>query len=196
MAALVAQFPTLPTLDQALNNLDFQASRTLNLAALFAHQNAEKAFGIHLIHGHFQIPEGSVMVGTNFEDPAMRWAKITDIATLDASSLHGHIFVLTESGYRAGVEHDGAVIEDQLNNLATTALLILDNGTIMLDSIVKNTTVSCITGWTFQASHKGLRACNGGESHSATVNGNNKVFTGTKPFPKLKNVDDLKAGVI
>ncbi|KAL8354337.1 hypothetical protein RB601_003954 [Gaeumannomyces tritici] len=72
-----------------------------NLAALFARQNAEKAFGIHLIHGHFQIPEGSVMVGTNFEDPAMRWAKITDIATLDASSLHGHIFVLTESGYRA-----------------------------------------------------------------------------------------------
>ncbi len=34
--------------------------------------NAEKVFGIHLVHDHFQIPEGTVMVGTNFQNPNMR----------------------------------------------------------------------------------------------------------------------------
>lgn len=41
------------------------------------------------------------MVGTNFQNPNMRWAKITNINELHESSIHGHIFVLTDGGFRA-----------------------------------------------------------------------------------------------
>ncbi|KAK3375783.1 hypothetical protein B0T24DRAFT_718300 [Lasiosphaeria ovina] len=126
MAALVATFPKFTALDQALNTHDFQESRALyntlkdneaqpditdkhiqNLAALFVRHNAEKVFGVHLIHGHFQIPEGTVIVGTNFQNPDMRWSKTTEPNKLEASSIHEHIFVLTDSGFRAYEFQDG-----------------------------------------------------------------------------------------
>ncbi|KAM9873262.1 hypothetical protein VDGL01_12660, partial [Verticillium dahliae] len=125
MAVLAVDPPTFLALDHALNDHDFQKSRTLladmvissyngleseedqppvedqhiqDLAALFVRHRAEKTLGIHLIHGHFQIPEGTVMVGTKFQDPDMRWAKTTDIKKLKQSSVHGHIFVLVNGG--------------------------------------------------------------------------------------------------
>ncbi|KAK0712612.1 hypothetical protein B0T26DRAFT_752828 [Lasiosphaeria miniovina] len=104
MAALVATFPRLPAFDQALNTHDFQESRALynslkddadqpyvddthiqNLAALFVRHNAENVFG----------------------NPDMRWAKPTDSNKLEGSSIHGHIFVLTDSGFRAYEFQDG-----------------------------------------------------------------------------------------
>ncbi|KAM4055785.1 hypothetical protein HRG_015127 [Hirsutella rhossiliensis] len=39
----------------------------------------------HLIHGHFQIPKGTVIVGTNFQNPDLRWAKTTDFNELERS---------------------------------------------------------------------------------------------------------------
>ncbi|KAI0402783.1 hypothetical protein F4802DRAFT_608487 [Xylaria palmicola] len=133
MAALVATLPKLPALDQALNTHNFQESRALynslkdddaqpdvadehiqNLAALFVRHNAEKVFGVHLIHGHFQIPEGTAMVGTNFQNPEMRWSKTTDSAELEGSSIHGHIFVLTDGGFRA-YEFQGGPLPDLTN---------------------------------------------------------------------------------
>lgn len=47
------------------------------------------------------------MVGTNFQNPNMRWAKITNINELHESSIHGHIFVLTDGGFRAYEFQDG-----------------------------------------------------------------------------------------
>ncbi|KAK0721882.1 hypothetical protein B0T26DRAFT_850133 [Lasiosphaeria miniovina] len=82
-------------------------THTQNLAALFVRHNAENVFGVHLIHGHFQIAEGTVMVGTNFRNPDVRWAKPTDSNKLEGSSIHGHIFVLTDSGFRAYEFQDG-----------------------------------------------------------------------------------------
>ncbi|PNH37150.1 hypothetical protein VD0003_g10295, partial [Verticillium dahliae] len=126
MAVLAVDPPTFLALDQALNDHDFQKSRTLynglksdedqppvedqhiqDLAALFVRHRAEKILGIHLIHGHFQIPEGTVVVGTNFQDPDMRWAKTTDIKKLKQSSVHGHIFVLVNGGLCAYEFQDG-----------------------------------------------------------------------------------------
>ncbi|KAG7103872.1 hypothetical protein HYQ45_018641 [Verticillium longisporum] len=78
-----------------------------DLAALFVRHRAEKTLGIHLIHGHFQIPEGTVMVGTKFQDPDMRWAKATDIKKLKQSSVYGHIFVLVNGGLCAYEFQDG-----------------------------------------------------------------------------------------
>ncbi|KGO74766.1 hypothetical protein PITC_083750 [Penicillium italicum] len=65
-----------------------------NLAALFVHHNAEKVLGIHLIHGHFEIPENTVMVGTNFENPALRWTKTMKIDEINPLNVYGHIFTL------------------------------------------------------------------------------------------------------
>lgn len=47
------------------------------------------------------------MVGTNFKNPNMRWAKTTDVNELDESSIHGHVFVLTDGGFRAYEFQDG-----------------------------------------------------------------------------------------
>jgi len=65
-----------------------------NIAALFVRHNAHDVFGVHLIHGHFKIPENTVLLGTNFEKPRGRWAKITQIESIDRTTIHGHIFVL------------------------------------------------------------------------------------------------------
>ncbi|KAI1314274.1 hypothetical protein F5Y03DRAFT_389749 [Xylaria venustula] len=61
-------------------------------------ETLNKVFGIHLIHGHFQIPPGTVMLGANFQNPKLRWTKTTEIESIDTASIHGHIFVLTEDG--------------------------------------------------------------------------------------------------
>ncbi|KND86528.1 hypothetical protein TOPH_08822 [Tolypocladium ophioglossoides CBS 100239] len=247
MAALVAALPTLPALDQALSVHDFQESRALynslkddsaqpdvpdehiqNLAALFVHHHAEKVFGVHLIHGHFEIPEGAVMVGTNFQNPDMRWAKATDFKKLEGSSIHGHIFVLTDGGFRAYEFQDGPlpdltnvdqdflvefsryitainlvgliglqVLGDGAGNNHGMSELILDQGTIMLDtSLVKNCRLTRVTGWTFESCNGGPRVCMSNERHAAQTTGNHRVFNAGKPLPKLENVDDLKDALI
>lgn len=47
------------------------------------------------------------MVITNFQAPNMRWAKTTDFNKLEGSSVHRHIFVLTDGGFRAYEFQDG-----------------------------------------------------------------------------------------
>ncbi|CRK19065.1 hypothetical protein BN1723_012971 [Verticillium longisporum] len=160
------------------------------LAALFVRHRAEKVLGIHLIHGHFQIP----------------------------SSVHGHIFVLTNGGLRAYEFQDGPLPDlsnvgqgflaefsryIMANNLAGLIVLqvlggrpcshlsmfelVLDQGTIMLDtSIVKSCRPTRVTGWTFEFN----------ETYAEMSSGNYKVFNAGKPLPKLENVDDIKAALI
>lgn len=78
-----------------------------DLAALFVRHNAQKTLGVHLIHGHFKIPENTIMLGSNFENPHGRWTKVTDIGAVDLSSVHGHIFVVTGDGFIAYEYQDG-----------------------------------------------------------------------------------------
>lgn len=244
MATLVAALPTFPALDQALNTHDFQESRGLynnlkddsaqpevavehvqNLAALFIRHNAEKVFGVHLIHGHFQIPEGTVMVGTNFQNPEMRWTKPTDFNNLDVSSIHGHIFVLTDGGFRAYEFQDGplpdlaSVHQDFLvefaryittNNLAgllglqvlgdcntrSMSEVILDRATVMVDSsVVKNCTTYRVTGWTFESHNGKPLVCQKNETHASMTTGNHKVFNAGKLLDP-ENIVELKAGLV
>lgn len=196
-----------------------------NLAALFVRNNAHKIFGIHLIHGHFKIPDSTVMVGTSFENPAIRWAKVVNIDNFDPSALHGHIFALTKDGFCAYEFQDGPlpdtssvgedfltelviyIIENNLTSLIglqvlgcgdrSMSELILDNGTVMLDSsVVKNTVPARITGWKFESVHGNPRVCQANETHSGMKSGNHKVFNAGKPLPKLENVEDLKASLV
>ncbi|KAJ5366195.1 hypothetical protein N7541_000136 [Penicillium brevicompactum] len=200
MAALVATAPApLLTLDKALQIQDLRRSRTLynklpddsaqpvvanehiaNLAALFVHHNAEKVLGIHLIHGHFEIPENTVMVGTNFENPDLRWAKTMNIDEINPLTIHGHIFALAGNelcpyelqcgplpdlsrvGHGFLADFLEYIVKNNLQDIIGLQILgcsdhsmselILEQATVMLDSsIVRNAVTSRITGWRFKS---------------------------------------------
>ncbi|KAB5513550.1 hypothetical protein GE09DRAFT_980663 [Coniochaeta sp. 2T2.1] len=53
--------------------------------------------GIHLMHSHFDLPEDTVLVGTNHD--GYRWARATKLDDLDVDNIHGHIFALTSRGF-------------------------------------------------------------------------------------------------
>ncbi|KAI1413029.1 hypothetical protein F5Y13DRAFT_40654 [Hypoxylon sp. FL1857] len=250
MATLLATQPAFLALDKALETQSFERSRELyntlrddadqppvadehirNLASLFVRHNAHKLLGIHLIHGHFMIPEGTVLLGKNFEGPKGRWAKVTQIEAINPTTVHGHIFVLEKDGLCAYEYQDGALpdlsgvgkgfLQEFVNYLVANKLtdllglqvlgqcddqpmseLILDEGTVMLDSsVIKGCSPSRVTGWKFEAEHGNARVRQANETHATMTSGNHKVFNAGKPHPKLDSVEDLKlalsgAGVI
>ncbi|KAL4934918.1 hypothetical protein BDV06DRAFT_144387 [Aspergillus oleicola] len=241
MTALVA--PSFSMLNKALEIQDFYKScalynklhddskqppvaheHVMNLAEMFVRHNADKYLGIHLIHSHFKIPESTVMCGTNFENPSLRWTKVTDIEKIDPSSVHGHIFAFTKDGLCAYELQDGPLpdlssvgrgfLDEFINYIARNNLtnliglqvlgcsgdsmseLILDQGTVMLDSsCVKNTRPSRITGWRFESVNGNPRVCTANETHAEMTSGNHKVFNAGKPLPRLENVEALKAAL-
>ena len=197
----------------------------MDLAEMFVRHNADKVLGIHLIHGHFRIPKGTVMLGTNFESPSLRWTKATNIDKIDPSRVHGHIFALTKDGLCAYELQNGPLpdlsgvglgfLDEFINYIAKNNLmsliglqvlgcsdgsmseLILDKGTVMLESTyAKNTAPTRITGWKFEANGGNPRVCSANETHAVMTSGNHKVFNAGKPLPKLENVDDLKAALV
>ncbi|EQL33191.1 hypothetical protein BDFG_04637 [Blastomyces dermatitidis ATCC 26199] len=242
MAPLVAT--TLPSLDKSLGIQDLHKSGSLynellddcdqppladthimNLADIFVRHNADKAFGVHLIHGHFKIPKNTVMLGINFENPSLRWTNATSIDKIDLASVHGHIFALTKEGLCAYELQDGPlpdlsdvelgfldefieyIVKNNLANLVGLQVLgcvdssmlelILDQGTVMLDSsIVKNTVPTRVTGWRFESVNGKPRVCSANETHAKMNSGNHKVFNAGKPLPKLENVEELKAALV
>jgi hypothetical protein len=178
-----------------------------------------------LIHGHFKIPKNTVMLGTNFENPSLRWTKVTDIDKIDPASVHGHIFALTKDGLCAYELQDGPlpdlsavgwgfldefinyIVRNNLTSLiglqvlgcgdASMSELILDQGTVMLDSsIVKNTVPTRITGWKFESVDGNPRVCSANETNAQMTSGNHKVFNAGKPLPKLENAEDLKGALV
>ncbi|KAG9229006.1 hypothetical protein BJ875DRAFT_524637 [Amylocarpus encephaloides] len=231
MAALVATPARIPGLDFPLEIKDLQNSRnTYNgllddadqppvaeehlqkLAALFVRHNAQETLGLHLIHGHFQTSENTVMLGTNFQNPMLRWTKVTRVTDVDLNNIHGHIFVFTGSGFIAYEKEffvdfvDYLVTNDLTKLLGLQVLmdvnmtmweLILDQGTVMLDaSVVRNCKPTRITGWRFEAVDGEPRVHESNETHAAMSSGNHKIFNAGKPLPKLENVDDLKTSLV
>ncbi|PYH97126.1 hypothetical protein BO71DRAFT_144867 [Aspergillus ellipticus CBS 707.79] len=145
------------------------------------------------------------MLGTNFENPSLRWTKVTEIDSIDLASVHGHIFALTKDGLRpyerqdgplAGLSGVGPGFLDEFisyivkNNLASIiglqvlrcgddsmSELILDQATVMLDSsCVKNAVPTRITGWKFESVNGNPRVCAANETHATMTSGNQKVF--------------------
>lgn len=197
----------------------------MQLADMFVRYNAEKVLGIHLIHGHFKIPKSTVMLGTNYDSPSLRWAKVTNIDKIDPPGVHGHIFALTKNGLCAYELQDGPlpdlsgvrggfldefvnyIVKNNLTSLiglqvlgcddCSLSELILDQGTVMLDSsCVKNTVPTRITGWRFELADGNPRVSSANETHAEMTSGNHKVFNAGKPLPKLETVEDLKAALI
>ena len=197
-----------------------------NLAALFVRHNAHKIFGVHLIHGHFKIPESTVLLGTNFQCPNGRWAEATEISSIDPSTVHGHIYVLTNDGFCAYEYQDGPMpnltivgkdfLPEFVNYLVTNNLthllglqvlidgmdqtmweLVLDHGTVMLDAaVVRDCSPTRITGWRFEVRDGQPRVCQSNETHAEMTSGSHKVFNAGKPQPKLGDASDLKKALI
>ncbi|TPX09025.1 uncharacterized protein E0L32_001714 [Thyridium curvatum] len=216
----LAPTPTLPALDRALEVQSFRKSRELyntlrddcdqppvdgkhiqNLAAIFVRHNAQNVLGVHLIHGHFSIPEDTVLLGTNFEGIKGRWARVTQVGNIDPTAVHGHIFVYGREGLCA-YEYQNGPLPD-LSTVGQGFLgesmyeLILDEGTVMLqEGAIKNCEPTRVTGWRFEAGPGGPRVCQANETHAKMTSGNHKIFNAGKPHPKLDNVDDLKAALV
>ncbi|KAG5794645.1 hypothetical protein H9Q69_006316 [Fusarium xylarioides] len=172
------------------------------------------------IHGHFEIPVGTVL---HFEEPRGRWAKTTPIEQIDRSAVHGHIFVVSEDGLCAFEYQESPLsylssvgsgflgdFVDYLTKHYITGLIglqvlgecndqsmpevILDQWTGMLDSsVVKGCVSTRITGWGFDMVDGNPRVRQSNERHAEMTSGNHKVFNAGKPLPKLDNVDDLKS---
>ncbi|KAJ5626392.1 hypothetical protein N7510_002701 [Penicillium lagena] len=75
------------------------------LASLFTRFNVQKIFGVHLIHGHFQIEEDKIMLGTSLKSVRGCWTQPTSIADIKPAEIHGHIFKLTASGEMQAYEY-------------------------------------------------------------------------------------------
>ncbi|KAI9764295.1 MAG: hypothetical protein M1840_008586 [Geoglossum simile] len=64
------------------------------LANIFMRYNVQSKFGLHLIHGHLKIKEGTVMLGTSFTEPSGYLTRPTSIQDINPEGIHGHIFML------------------------------------------------------------------------------------------------------
>jgi hypothetical protein len=187
----------VPGLDGDLTEMDLEHSRQLynslpsdearpdiehvlhHFAEIFVRNNAHKVFGVHLIHGHFQIPPKNVMFGCQ-TIPRVRWMGCTKMETLSLDKLHGHRFALTDNGFQPYEYHSGGPPEmgkvnnnflpeladfintNGLRNVIAlevldrplpevmTEIVLGDRGTIMIEpERLSGTNSYRQTGWTF-----------------------------------------------
>lgn len=180
------------------------------LAGLFKRFNVQETFGMHLIHGHFQLDVGKVMLGTALASLRGCWAKPTNIADVNPTEVHGHIFKLAESGdmqaheYREGPVPDLEDIDptfflelihylqaNDLTNLLGLEVLGKDVPDMMCEFILKdNGTVMLdakeLKSWTcyrftgFALKEPSLTELKGNQTHAKTVRQTHQVFTDGK----------------
>lgn len=151
---------------------EVQQDHLRELASLFKRFNVQDKFGMHLIHGHFQLDDGNVMLGNALTSVRGCWTKPTNITDINPSDIHGHIFRLTSNGemqayeYREGpiANLDGVdptffkelvqyLQANDLGNLLGLQVLDQDAPEIMCEFVLKdNGTVMLdardVKGWT------------------------------------------------
>lgn len=96
-----------PTFSQDVGNL------LAELRAIFCRHAADTVFGLHLIHGHFKIPEDEVMIGSRLEDSDVGWwTRAMKIDLVSRQHIHGHVFIVSDDSqllpyeYRQGSPSD------------------------------------------------------------------------------------------
>ncbi|KAF4547158.1 Hypothetical protein D9617_56g096210 [Elsinoe fawcettii] len=244
MSGMVAAAPRLCHGFGKPGNLDLEASRVLynslpddgdqpevsdkhirELADVFVKHNAHKHLGIHLIHGHFALPEQSILLGRDTSAVTGRWSKITKAGEVDVSNIHGHIFMWDGQGFQAYEFQEGPmpdlssidatffveVIRYLLNHNLTRLLglqvlvgnishnmleFVLPSGTIMVDERdIRDSVPTRSTGWSFIVADGGIKVCQANETHSLMTSGNHKVFNAGKPLPQLETETQLMAAL-
>ncbi|KAI3395663.1 hypothetical protein diail_1031 [Diaporthe ilicicola] len=84
---------------------EVQQTHLQELASLFKRFDVQDKFGMHLIHGHSQLDEGNVMLGTALASVRGCWTKPTSITDINPSDIHGHISRLTGNGEMQAYEY-------------------------------------------------------------------------------------------
>ncbi|KAJ5783165.1 hypothetical protein N7457_004939 [Penicillium paradoxum] len=181
--------------------------------------NVQDKIGIHLIHGHFEIPSDQVMLGHYFESPAGCWTKPVPIEEVDTSNIHGHIFKLSKDGklvayeYREGLPTDVSEIDpcffeevfkylldhDLTDTFGLQALrgqnspmieLVLGNaGTVMLDEAHAQYGKVYRTTGWCVGHGRESEGLEDGEKHAQTTKGTHRVFVDEIP---LSTIGDLR----
>ncbi|KAI0810103.1 hypothetical protein GGR55DRAFT_679330 [Xylaria sp. FL0064] len=203
MAMLLASTPALPSLDRALEAQNFRDSCDLyNTLRDDGDQLPIDDKHSHNLAKLFAIPKDTVLLGTSFEGPIDRWARVTQIKDVDHAAVHGHMFVYQKDRfcayeYQYGLLPDFSTVSKDflpefVGYLVANDLTSLI-GLQVLGDLRKAAPV--VTGWTFEAGPYGPRACQANETHTKMNSRNHKVFNVGKPHPKLENLDDLKAAL-
>jgi hypothetical protein len=173
------------------------------LAALFEQYEVSQVFGIHLVHGHFLLPEDTVPVGENHDCPHSRWARQWPVEEVP-ETIHGHIFVLERGGFHP-YEYQIRPVPDtshlnpaffadlaeylQVHGLAKLVglqvlnrhppmlELVLPASTIMMkESDLKGCKPTRRTGWVFEIEDGGIMSCQANETHGTRTDGEHDVF--------------------
>ncbi|KAM7196605.1 hypothetical protein V8F33_006104 [Rhypophila sp. PSN 637] len=199
-------------------------SHIRDLAALFVRNRVHGIFRRTFCSCSLGLPENTVLLGANHEMPRCRWAKATAFRAIDLGNVHGHIFVLTDRGFRP-YEYQTGPIPDlsqvdeaflqelanflKANNLATLVglqvidpyptqmlELVLPQGTIMLDvSNLNGCTPARQTRWQFGIENGEPRVCKSNETHGRHANGHD-IFNAGAPHPKLETFQDIKNALV
>jgi len=85
---------------------EVNAGHLQSLAELFTRHNAQDVFGVHLVHGHFQIGQDTIMLGVDLgTDSRGYWTQPTKYADVDRDNVHGHIYVLSSESHFVAYEY-------------------------------------------------------------------------------------------
>jgi hypothetical protein len=87
------------------------ADQLQSLAELFTRHDAQDIFGVHLVHGHFQIDKDTIMLGIG-TDSMGYWTQPTKSADVDKDNVHGHIYVLSSENHFLAYEYRGGPATD------------------------------------------------------------------------------------
>jgi hypothetical protein len=182
-----------------------QQTHLRELADLFNRFNVQDKFGMHLIHGHFRLDEGNVMLGTALQTVRGYWTKPTSITDIKPEEIHGHIFRLAPDGGMQAYEYrHGPIINtdddhseffgelarylnvNHLMDVLGLEILTEKVPEMVCEFILKDEgTVMLdekhVKGWmphrvTGFAVSPGMTELKGGQAHAKTVKGTHQVF--------------------
>lgn len=102
------------------------ANQLQSLAELFIRYDAQDLFGVHLVHGHFQIAEDTIMLGVHLgTDSVSYWTQPTKSATIDKDDVPGHIYVLSSENRFIAYEYRGGPATDACKHVHPSFFLQL-----------------------------------------------------------------------
>jgi len=62
------------------------------LAEIFERHDVQTMFGLHLIHGHLNLHNDTIMLGHSIDKPHGCWTKPVSLHDINPEDIHGHIF--------------------------------------------------------------------------------------------------------
>ncbi|KAG5763955.1 hypothetical protein H9Q72_007972 [Fusarium xylarioides] len=161
-----------------------------NLGELFVRHDAHDAFGIHLLHAHFQVPEGNVLYGIQvqpngaFVPYEFQEGEAPSKAAKVPKAFFQELAEFLHLNNLAGLV--ALQLLDGPRDRTKTELLVGPQGTLMMDTkdALGFEPAQITTGWFFQVGEDGVISCKGNDVYAAKKN-THGVFQDSKPLPTL-----------